>query len=105
MVIVVEGEVAEAAALEAVIQGAESRKRGPKRRISWIFPSTWTKPSASNLVVVVKVRSCPKLKETSDNQTVTGTLKGYDQLMNLVLDDVQELLRGMQRALRFSCLG
>ena len=25
---------------------------------------------------------------------VTGTLKGYDQLMNLVLDDVQELLRG-----------
>ena len=28
-------------------------------------------------------------------ETVTGTLKGYDQLMNLVLDDVKELLRGM----------
>lgn len=28
-------------------------------------------------------------------RTVVGTLKGYDQLMNLVLDDVQELLRGM----------
>ena len=27
--------------------------------------------------------------------TVTGTLKGYDQLMNLVLDDVKEVLRGM----------
>ena len=26
---------------------------------------------------------------------VVGTLKGYDQLMNLVLDDVQEMLRGM----------
>lgn len=26
---------------------------------------------------------------------VIGTLKGYDQLMNLVLDDVKELLRGM----------
>lgn len=26
---------------------------------------------------------------------VTGTLKGYDQLMNLVLDDVKELLHGM----------
>lgn len=26
--------------------------------------------------------------------TVVGTLKGYDQLMNLVLDDVKELLRG-----------
>ena len=27
-------------------------------------------------------------------RTVTGTLKGYDQLMNLVLDDVKELLHG-----------
>ena len=26
---------------------------------------------------------------------VVGVLKGYDQLMNLVLDDVKELLRGM----------
>jgi LSM domain len=26
---------------------------------------------------------------------VTGTLKGYDALMNLVLDEVQESLRGM----------
>jgi small nuclear ribonucleoprotein (snRNP)-like protein len=25
---------------------------------------------------------------------VTGTLKGYDQLMNLVLDDVKEVIRG-----------
>ena len=27
---------------------------------------------------------------------VIGTLKGYDQLMNLVLDDVKEMLRGSQ---------
>jgi U6 snRNA-associated Sm-like protein LSm7 len=27
---------------------------------------------------------------------VTGTLKGYDQLMNLVLDDVKEITRGMR---------
>ena len=26
---------------------------------------------------------------------VTGTLKGYDQLMNLVLDNVNEVTRGM----------
>jgi U6 snRNA-associated Sm-like protein LSm7 len=26
---------------------------------------------------------------------VTGTLKGYDQLMNLVLDDVKEVMRGL----------
>ena len=28
-------------------------------------------------------------------ELVQGTLKGHDQLMNLVLDDVQEMLRGM----------
>jgi small nuclear ribonucleoprotein (snRNP)-like protein len=28
---------------------------------------------------------------------VTGTLKGYDQLMNLVLDNVSEVTRGMLR--------
>lgn len=27
---------------------------------------------------------------------VIGTLKGYDQLMNLVLDEVKEALTGMQ---------
>jgi small nuclear ribonucleoprotein (snRNP)-like protein len=31
----------------------------------------------------------------SGNIIVTGTLKGYDALMNLVLDDVSEVLRGM----------
>lgn len=30
---------------------------------------------------------------------VTGTLKGYDQLMNLVLDDVKETTRGMSNIL------
>jgi small nuclear ribonucleoprotein (snRNP)-like protein len=28
-------------------------------------------------------------------EIVMGTLKGYDALMNLVLDDVSEVLRGM----------
>lgn len=26
--------------------------------------------------------------------TVVGTLKGFDQLMNVVLDDVKEVMRG-----------
>ena len=30
--------------------------------------------------------------------TVIGTLKGYDQLMNLVLDEVKEALTGMLSA-------
>ncbi len=29
-------------------------------------------------------------------RSVVGTLKGFDQLMNLVLDDVKETLRGTQ---------
>jgi U6 snRNA-associated Sm-like protein LSm7 len=31
----------------------------------------------------------------ANGEIVTGTLKGYDALMNLVLDDVSEVLRGM----------
>lgn len=30
----------------------------------------------------------------------SGTLKGYDALMNLVLDDVEEVMRGMWPLLR-----
>ncbi len=32
--------------------------------------------------------------EIANLPTVTGTLKGYDALMNLVLDDVEEVMRG-----------
>ena len=35
---------------------------------------------------------------------VTGTLKGYDALMNLVLDDVDEVVRGMLSLLCLSLL-
>lgn len=39
--------------------------------------------------------SSPVICEHSANAgAVTGTLKGYDQLMNLVLDNVKELTRG-----------
>ncbi len=30
----------------------------------------------------------------ADLNLVTGTLKGFDQLMNVVLDDVKEIMRG-----------
>lgn len=33
---------------------------------------------------------------------MVGTLKGYDQLLNLVLDDVEEMMRGSSRPLLFS---
>jgi small nuclear ribonucleoprotein (snRNP)-like protein len=35
-------------------------------------------------------------------RTVIGTLKGYDQLMNLVLDDVKETMRGTWDMLKAS---
>lgn len=42
-----------------------------------------------------RLSSCGAWSEANGRgDTVNGTLKGYDQLMNLVLDDVQELLRG-----------
>ena len=34
--------------------------------------------------------------QLADILLVTGILKGYDQLMNLVLDDVKEVMRGQQ---------
>lgn len=42
-----------------------------------------------------RLASCGTWSEANGrDDAVNGTLKGYDQLMNLVLDDVQELLRG-----------
>ena len=35
---------------------------------------------------------------------VTGLLKGYDALMNLVLDDVQEVVRGRFPILDFQAI-
>lgn len=37
-----------------------------------------------------------KLSRPADTYVlVTGILKGYDQLMNLVLDEVKEIIRGI----------
>lgn len=59
-------------------------------------PSTWTRTSASNSTAAEKVQPTLKtyLKIPTDACVVTGTLKGYDQLMNLVLDNVKEVTRG-----------
>lgn len=56
---------------------------------------------ASSLQVAGKVCNlCPQrcyLDQLSDIPTVTGVLKGYDQLLNLVLDEVEEDFQGIQR--------
>lgn len=36
--------------------------------------------------------------------SVTGILKGYDQLLNLVLDEVQEEIQGILKPLSQDCI-
>lgn len=49
----------------------------------------WILLSFTNVVSIPLARSLLTVLAV-----VTGTLKGYDALMNLVLDDVKEVLRG-----------
>ena len=44
----------------------------------------------------VKLWVVKESKKLANTHKVTGTLKGYDALMNLVLDDVDEVVRGKQ---------
>jgi hypothetical protein len=85
------------------VRRLEGRGKGPRRRIFWIWASIWISGLPSSLPVVVRVSfSLPALEGIggvgillANGEIVTGTLKGYDALMNLVLDDVSEVLRGM----------
>lgn len=42
----------------------------------------------------MRLYSASTMDDDADWCLVTGVLKGYDQLMNLVLDDVKETMRG-----------
>ncbi|MDI1487925.1 MAG: U6 snRNP-associated protein Lsm7 [Ramalina farinacea] len=55
--------------------------------------STGEKPKKENILDLSKYMDKEILVKFNGGREVNGTLKGYDQLMNLVLDDVQELLR------------
>lgn len=99
-----EEEEVEVVVLEPRLELAVLRQRGPRRRTSWTWQSTWTRPSSSSSTAVEKVNASNPDKATRDHNkqtnaetkqnTVRGTLKGYDALMNLVLDEVEETLRG-----------
>lgn len=49
---------------------------------------------AGERVCFVPLNSISFTSFTNMHESVSGTLKGYDQLMNLVLDDVKESMRG-----------
>ena len=87
-----EGEVVEGEATEP-----PKTWNVPKRRTSSIFPNMSIRKLLLNSTAVEKVSLhlvASNSKESNRWTRVVGVLKGYDQLMNLVLDDVKELLRG-----------
>ncbi|MCJ1369208.1 Sm-like protein lsm7 [Loxospora ochrophaea] len=51
------------------------------------------KPKKENILDLTKYMDKEINVKFNGGREVIGTLKGYDQLMNLVLDDVKELLR------------
>ncbi|MCJ1353348.1 MAG: Sm-like protein lsm7 [Icmadophila ericetorum] len=51
------------------------------------------KPKKENILDLTKYMNKEINVKFTGGREVIGTLKGYDQLMNLVLDDVKELLR------------
>ncbi|EEP82193.1 conserved hypothetical protein [Uncinocarpus reesii 1704] len=51
------------------------------------------KPKKENILDLTKYMDKEVHVKFSGGREVTGTLKGYDQLMNLVLDDVKEIMR------------
>ncbi|KAK3168243.1 Sm-like protein lsm7 [Lepraria neglecta] len=51
------------------------------------------KPKKENILDLTMYMDKEITVKFNGGREVTGTLKGYDQLMNLVLDDVKELLR------------
>lgn len=66
-----------------------------RKKTSLTSPSTWTRRSQSNSTAVERVRCRPSRDPVLANiLAVNGILKGYDQLMNLVLDNVKEVTRG-----------
>lgn len=82
-------EEARLAAAAAARRAAPTTVR--RRRASSTSRSTSTRASTSSLPVDARVRRFNTLcRGVADNAAVTGILKGYDQLMNLVMDEVVE---------------
>jgi len=52
------------------------------------------RPKKENILDLAKYMDKQITVKFNGGREVTGTLKGYDALMNLVLDDVKETLRG-----------
>lgn len=94
-------EEAEAAVLEAVVVDITINKTSPRRNPSLTQANIWTRRFVFDSMAVEKVcMVCVCKRYTADiNEAfyllVVGTLKGYDPLLNLVLDDTIEYQKGI----------
>ena len=61
------------------------------------------KPRKENILDLAKYADKEITVKFAGGREVVGTLKGYDQLMNLVMDDVREVLRGQAYFPRAFC--
>ncbi|TLS22055.1 uncharacterized protein PpBr36_09337 [Pyricularia pennisetigena] len=57
------------------------------------------RPKKENILDLAKYMDKEVQVKFNGGREVTGTLKGYDALMNLVLDEVKETMRGICRRL------
>lgn len=61
------------------------------------------RPKKENILDLSKYADKSIIVKFSGGREVSGVLKGWDQLMNLVLDEVEEVLRGMSFPFAFPC--
>ncbi|KAI1005233.1 hypothetical protein K3495_g2985 [Podosphaera aphanis] len=63
------------------------------------------RPKKENILDLAKYMDKKILVKFTGGREVTGTLKGYDALMNLVLDDVDEVMRDDEQKITTRPLG
>ncbi|KAF1844173.1 U6 snRNA-associated Sm-like protein LSm7 [Cucurbitaria berberidis CBS 394.84] len=63
------------------------------------------RPKKENILDLSKYMDKQLTVKFSGGREVIGTLKGYDQLMNLVLDEVKEALTDEEGTIRYRKLG
>ncbi|EEQ89778.1 small nuclear ribonucleoprotein [Blastomyces dermatitidis ER-3] len=68
------------------VQGGQGWQQGQQQQQQ-------EKPKKENILDLTKYMEKEVCVKFNGGREVTGTLKGYDQLMNLVLDDVKETMR------------
>lgn len=79
--------------------GSAARVRGPAAQ------PTMDKPKREAILDLAKYANERIRVKFTGGREVTGVLKGYDQLLNLVLDEVQEVLQGVEGEPQMRSLG